>query len=286
MDLVSGSILFFNLSSGCSIFLLTSFPGPPKITFDTIRSVRLRNQPSSPSSATIAMATVGDVLDSVVANLSDENYAESLAFYHLWLDIGQAHLHISSDQTFNSIFNNRRTRSINPESGKLIHPSAHLILRFAGDVDVQSDSVPPPHTSGLQSRLCTTSLQEFFGSNLRVISGDRGYAGSFYADANLIAHWANLGYVDETTIRNHILQSLISHPTLDDHQADALVILFKLAGATFEAYADPSVVNRCFELLQDHKYSNPYRDNGWDDDKVNGYDLMRRGPLQVRTPTQ
>ena len=113
-----------------------------------------------------------------------------------------------------------------------------------------------------------------------------GIEGEVYVDANLIAHWANLGYVDETTIRNHILQSLISHPTLDDHQADALVILFKLAGATFEAYADPSVVNRCFELLQDHKYSNPYRDNGWDDDKVNGYDLMRRGPLQVRTPTQ
>ena len=27
---------------------------------------------------------------------------------------------------------------------------------------------------------------------------------------------------------------------------------FKIAGAAFEAYADPSVVDRCFELLKDH----------------------------------
>ena len=71
-------------------------------------------------------------------------------------------------------------------------------------------------------------------------------------EANLIAHWANLGYVEEAAIHNLILQSLISHPKLYDHQADVLIILFKLAGTTFEAYADPSVVNRCFELLKDH----------------------------------
>ena len=40
----------------------------------------------------------------------------------------------------------------------------------------------------------------------------------FYADTNLIAHWANLGYVEEPAIRNHILQSLISHPKLYDHR--------------------------------------------------------------------
>ena len=59
--------------------------------------------------------------------------------------------------------------------------------------------------------------------------------------------------MEEPAIRNHILQSLIdiSHPKLYDHQADALVILFKLAGATFEAYADPSAVDRCFKLLKD-----------------------------------
>jgi len=69
---------------------------------------------------------------------------------------------------------------------------------------------------------------------------------------NFIARWANLGFVKEAVIRDHILQSLISHPKLYDHQADALIILFKLAGATFETYADPSVVDRCFQLLQGH----------------------------------
>ena len=58
--------------------------------------------------------------------------------------------------------------------------------------------------------------------------------------------------MEEITIRSRILQSLISHPELYYHQADALLILFKLAGATFEAYADVSVVDRCFELLKDH----------------------------------
>ena len=53
----------------------------------------------------------------------------------------------------------------------------------------------------------------------------------------------NLGYVEEAAIRDRILQSLISHPKLYGHQADALTTLFKLMGATFEAYADPSVLN-------------------------------------------
>ena len=78
----------------------------------------------------------------------------------------------------------------------------------------------------------------------------------FYADANLIAHWANLGYVEEAAIRNHILQSLTSHPKLYDHQGHALMILFKLAGLIFETYAGSSVVDRCFELLKNQYVSN------------------------------
>jgi len=60
-------------------------------------------------------------------------------------------------------------------------------------------------------------------------------------------------------IRNHILQSLISHPTLRYHQAYVLIILFKLAGPTFEAYADPSVVDRCFEFLKNYRLYDPER---------------------------
>jgi len=62
----------------------------------------------------------------------------------------------------------------------------------------------------------------------------------------------NLGYVEETAIRDHILQSLISHPKLYKVQVDALIILFKLAGATFAKYSDLAVVDRCFELLKVH----------------------------------
>ena len=247
------------------------------------------------------MGTIEAVLDSVVAKLTDENYAESIAFYRLWFDIGQTYLQITSDQTFNYIFNRRGTDAINPESGKLIHPTTHLVLRFAGDVDLQSDGVPPPLAPGLQSRLCTATLREFFSGNLRVVWGGGGHVGNFYADANLIAHWINLGYVEQTAIRNHILQSLISHPKLYDHQADALIILFKIAGATFEAYADPSVIDRCFELLGDHKYHNqdlidfnnsyPNYPNSDPNDywtkvliRGNGYDGMKKELVQVRAP--
>jgi hypothetical protein len=89
--------------------------------------------------------------------------------------------------------------------------------------------------------------------------GGSGGESEFYADTNRIAHWANIGYVEEAAIRNHILQSLISHPKLYEHQAGALIILFTLAGATFGAHADPSVVDRCFELLKDYSYD-PARD--------------------------
>ena len=81
-----------------------------------------------------------------------------------------------------------------------------------------------------------------------------GIEGEVYVDANLIAHWANLGFVEEDVICNHILQSLISHPRLCGHQADTFNILLKLAGATFEAYAYPSMVGHYFELLGDRMY--------------------------------
>ena len=82
----------------------------------------------------------------------------------------------------------------------------------------------------------------------------------FLADVNFIAHWANLGCLEESPIRNHILQSLISHPTLYSHQANALISLFKFAGATFEKYAGPSVVDRCFELHKSYYICSPMMD--------------------------
>ena len=258
------------------------------------------------------MADIQKVVSSAVKEvLSDQNYERSFAFYRFWFGVGQTHFKIPSDQIFDVIWNKRATelirtrrsqpvsshqgnvfgqtsgfgvcgsRPINQESDhvshKLIHPTAHSILRFASDAE--SDCILAPHNSGLQRRLSTKTLQDFFSSNLTAVwhkglqeqapkakppQPTSGFGSpqsdplqfqdstlqSFYGDTNFIAHWTNLGYVKEVDVRNHILQSLISHPKLYGHQADALIILFKLAGATFEAYVDPAVVDRCFELLK------------------------------------
>ena len=246
------------------------------------------------------MEDTDKALGFAVRDLSDDNYAQSIAFYRLWFDIGQTHHQTPSDRIFNAIWNNRWTSSsmVDPANGKLIHSTAHLIVRLASDAE--SNHLLAPHSSGLQSRLCARILREFFNINLRVCCGDRTGC-NICADTNLIAHWANLGYVEEAVIRNHILQSLISHPKLYDHQADALIILFKIAGATFEAYADPSVIDRCFELLKDHKYHNqdlidfnnsyPNYPNSDPNDywtkvliRGNGYDGMKKELVQVRAP--
>jgi hypothetical protein len=177
----------------------------------------------------------------VVSNLSDATYEQSLAKF------GRI---FSSDLILDTIWANRATGLL------LVSENAHLILRFAGDAE--SDHILGPHSAALQSRLCAKILQEFFDESQKVMHKTDELADEarlcFYMDVNLIAHCANLGYMEEATIRNRILQSLVdtSRPNLHDHQAVALIILFKLAGATFEAYADPSVVNRCFELLKGH----------------------------------
>ena len=224
----------------------------------------------------LAMEEIDKALGLVVEKLSDENYAQSIDFYRFWFGIGQTYHQIPSDQIFGVIWNNRRKGSEgNPSCCGLIYSKTHLILRFASDAE--SDHLLAPYSSGLQSRICARSLQEFFSLNLREARGG-GLCQEFYADLNLIAHWANLGYVEETAIRNHILQSLVSHPTLHDHQVWALFILFKLAGATFEAYADPSVVDRCFDLLKSHVILDPGRGRSGP-----GYEELER-TRQVRAP--
>jgi hypothetical protein len=230
------------------------------------------------------MPTISSTLDSVVKEISDENYEESFAFYRFWFDIGRTYPKISSDLVLDTIFKNRRTGSIGPDRSGLIQPTSPLILRFASDAE--SDPILAPHNVGLQSRLRMRILQEFFDSNLEAIWEHQmnrcdNASRNFYADANLIAHWANLGLVEENAIRNHILQSLISHPKLYIHQANALVILFKVAGATFEAYADPSVVDRCFELLKDHYRRGPTRSESANDRAVRE---AKEELAQVRAP--
>jgi len=221
------------------------------------------------------MGTIGGALGFVVGGLSDKNYTRSLDFYRFWFSTGQTFLRIPSDPIFDAIWKHR----VGCWCARPIHQTAHLILRFASDAE--SDQILAPYSTGLQSRLCAMSLQEFSHNNLMVARYGREAVGGFYTDVNLVAHWANLGYVEEATIHDHVLQSLISHPTLYDHQVDALIILFKLAGATFEAYADPSVVDHCFELLKGHSYTAPY---GNYDGRHNDYYRIRKELVQVSAP--
>jgi len=150
----------------------------------------------------------------------------------------------------------------------LIHPTAHLLFRFTEDM--KADKTISEHVSGFYERLCVGAVSRFFEENANTNNMRQEQASpfglkkhvnnsnmsreqaSFLTRTNLIARWANLGYVKEAVIRNHILQSLISLPILHDHQANALIILFTLAGAAFGAYTNPSVIDRCFELFNGH----------------------------------
>ena len=195
------------------------------------------------------MENIRSALNSVFKNLSDQRYEQSFAYFRFWFGIGQTYSQIPPDLIFDTIYGNRTTGHSHNNS---IYPTAHLVLRFVSDAE--SDPILAPHSTGLRSRFCTRVLQEFFDSDLRTLYGYYGRPyDSYYMDVNIVAHCANLGYLEEDTIRSHILQSLISHHKLHDHQADALIILFKIAGATFGAYVDPAVVDRCFVLLKNHQ---------------------------------
>ena len=198
------------------------------------------------------MEYIRKALGSAFSRLSDEHYYEqSFAFFRFWFEVAQTHSQIPHDLIFDTIYDFRVASSSHSDC---IYPAAHLTLRLVSDAE--SDPVLAPHSAGLRSRFCTRVLQQFFDEDLRVVYDNwSGPRDPYYMDVNLIAHCANLGYMEENTIRNHILQSLISHHKLYDYQADALTILFKIAGATFGAYADPAVVDRCFELLKKHQYN-------------------------------
>ena len=199
----------------------------------------------SSRTATIAMRHIQAALNKTIAGLSDQNYDQSLAFVRLWLEIGQTHSVLPPDAVLGAL---RAHRSTELSDYSPIDPTAHLILRFASDAE--PDQIVVPHSIGLRSRLCAETLQQFFDTDLGIVYSQCGWDYSYFGLVNLVAHCINLGYVDEAVIRSHILQSLISHSKLHNHQAYALFILFKIAGATFAAYTDPTVVDRCFELLR------------------------------------
>ena len=201
-------------------------------------------------------STLGDLLK----NLSEKNYDESLAQYCFWSNIGSAHGHISRYNVGDSLWQIAQPSTLNHPK-EVIHPTVHLLIRFIKGME--ADQKLSRYTIGLHERRCASGLYAFFEDNISLVRAEQSYGNrtsTFLTNVNLIAHWANLGYVAEEIIRGQILQSLISYPKLYSHQADALIILFKLAGATFEAYADPPVVNRCFESLRGRNSRDPARE--------------------------
>ena len=227
------------------------------------------------------MGSIQEALGLLVRDISEENYDQSFACYRLWSEITQTYSQNHPDGIFDSTCDNRASSAIDPASSKLVHPTARLILRFVSDAE--SDPILSPQSVGLQSRLCARTLRDFFEKNMiNVRSVARkcwdDFAYDFLSHANFIAHWVNLGYAKEFTIRDHILQSLISHPTLRYHQVNALIIRFKLAGPTFEKYVDPAVVDRCFELLEGYRLRKP-------NSGTNGLILVRVDLRSKRLPS-
>ena len=217
------------------------------------------------------MSTLRNVLKGLTGNLSEKNYDETFAEYRLWFDIGTAHNYLNDEnQVANDVRGIIQSNLLRPDNGDLIHPAIHLYLRFVGDIEVDptmSAQMPKltrsfeaavdrcfeEHLSmAAYSDYIDSQPPKYQGNNLAELTQRKV---TFFEEINLIACWANLGYVKRAVIRDHILQSLVSRPKLYDHQADAIIILFKVAGATFGTFADPSVVDRCLEVLKNH-YSN------------------------------
>ena len=233
------------------------------------------------------MDDISSFLRKLFSKLSEENYDHTFSVYRFWFKLGVLHAGMSSDKLYNDILNNTRPSLIQASDremrqgnarpdwvnpyygrydgrtqptnldefcGKLIHSDVHLLLRFISDAEL--DPALSAYAIGLHDRLCRGSLKEFFNQSLRFLP-DSGPSGryshrfcEYYTTVNLIAHWINLGCVQLEDIQDHILQSLIFQPTVHPHQLNSLMILLKISGATFAAYVDPSVMDRCCDLLK------------------------------------
>ena len=214
---------------------------PPREAIAYITTTALPSRPPR-----FPMSNLRETLRDLVRSLSEENYDRSLAQYRFWLNIGAAYGHINQDQVENDAWGIQHL----DYGSSPIHPTAHLVFRFIGDME---DHLISRSASEYHRQSCANGVAWHFEQNLALVKNNYCHLwGPFLTQINFIARWANLGFVEEAAIRNHILQSLISHPRLHDHQADALIVLFKLAGATFGTYVDSSVVDRCFQLLMGH----------------------------------
>jgi len=203
-------------------------------------------------------------LVNLLSGLSEENYDSKFSAYRFWIELGAAHGGVSNHQLYSDILSSTRPDLIttpfreykknlwnSPQEysikGQLIHSDVHLLLRFITDAEL--DPALSTYAVGLHARLCRESLEQFFKQSLDYILREKPTR-EFYTRVNLIAHWVNLGYVPLEDVRDHILQSLALQFTPRSYQLNSLMILLKISGATFAAYVDPSVMNRCCDLLK------------------------------------
>ena len=194
---------------------------------------------------------ISSYLNKLVLGLSEENYDQTLSDYRLWMGIGVTHGWIPGDQLYNDILTSMKPELVDPSSAQLIHSTSRRLLRFV--TEVGNDPLLSAFVSGTHERLCLQSLKNFFAINLDFMLGkDRPIAElrRFYTDANFLAHWANLGYLNVEDVRSHILQSLTFRPTTFTYQSNSLAVLLNISGATFAAYVDSSVMDRCCDVLK------------------------------------
>ena len=149
---------------------------------------------------------ISSLLAELLGDLSEENYDHTFSVYRFWIGLGAAHGGMSINQLYKDILNSTKPDLIRPSrpeprqsnarpdlfaglqtqlqmqrnalpgsaeefSGKLIHDSVHLLLRFISDAE--PDPVLSTYAIGLHDRLCREALEEFFRQSLCFIPGRR-----------------------------------------------------------------------------------------------------------------
>ena len=198
----------------------------------------------------------------LLRSLCEENYDNVFSSYRHWIELEATRVGVTNRKLYNDVLGSTRPDLVQLpyyaggswSPGKVIHDKAQVLLRFV--TDAEQDPTLSTYAVGLHEQLCRSSLDEFFKQTLDYISGSSDRLLEFYTRVNLIAHWVNLGYVKLEDVRDRILQSLIMYPTAHTHQINSLMILLKISGATFATYVDPSVMDRCCDLLDPSKLDN------------------------------
>ena len=191
---------------------------------------------------------ISELLGRLVSSLSEENYEKTVFDYRFWMKIGATHGWIPDDQLHNDVWGNMRPELVypSPSTFHLIHPTTHLLLKFIADVEPNPDSPT-------RAQLCHSSLRGFFADNSDFYFRTQFQQDDwrrYYTNVNLLAHSVNEGYLNLEDVRDHILQSLTLQPIPSFCQLQSLIVLLKIAGATFAAYVDPPVMDRCLHLLK------------------------------------